>query len=447
MKYIIVIAATILALNKINAQIVEGNLKQHAGQSISLTGFNYYTSQELSKTVIDSVGNFTLNYPAKYSGMGILNTQDQGSLVMVLTGKNITITGTHLQEPSSLSFTDSAANTNYMRYANAQNAYGSALQAWKFLEGLYQKETVLKPYKKTKKQIAKELQRIAKADAAFLAGLDTNSYVRWFAPNRKLIQDMPAIVSKQTQRIPEAIQQFRTTYLTHPNFKTSGLYRELLEGHYLLLENMGQSLDSVYAQMNISTSYIVNNLNSQPELLNETATELFTLFEKRSLFSVAGHLSDQLITNHPNLLDDKFRSKMERYVSLKVGNKAPNIQLTPNKTLKDINNNVLLVFGSSECSYCTDANKKLASFYEAWQAKGNLEIVYISIDTDKAEFAKAYSKYPWNSYCDYKGWGTQSAKDYFIDATPTFVLLDKNQNILLHPRSIDQVNIWVNYNL
>jgi thioredoxin-related protein len=32
--------------------------------------------------------------------------------------------------------------------------------------------------------------------------------------------------------------------------------------------------------------------------------------------------------------------------------------------------------------------------------------------------------------CDYKGWDTEAATKYFIAATPTFILLDKDKNIL-----------------
>ena len=32
--------------------------------------------------------------------------------------------------------------------------------------------------------------------------------------------------------------------------------------------------------------------------------------------------------------------------------------------------------------------------------------------------------------CDYKGWDTEAATKYFIAATPTFILLDKEKKIL-----------------
>jgi len=448
MKHLFTIQLLLLLVTTIaKAQTLTGNLKHHTGQHISLTGFNYYDSYELAKTTIDSLGNFTLNHPKNYKGMGILNTQDANSLVLMLTEPNIVLNGSHLTELDSFQFANSRANTNFISYAKAQGLRSNAMSALKYIDNLYQKEPLFAKRKELKKAIKEEQAYIIKEDAVFVANLDKDSYLRWFIPYKKLVQDMPAIVRKETQRIPEAIQQFRTTDFNHPNFKTSGLFRELIEGHYLLLENMGQSLDSVYAQMNVSTSYLVNNLKEDPPLLKNTSKELFTYFEKRSLFKVAAHLSATLIQDHQDILDDAIRSKMERYVTLKVGNTAPNVQLADGKTLKDINNNILLVFGSAECPHCTEANKKLLAFYPQWQEKGNIEVVYISIDTNKALYTEEYSQYPWQTYCNYKGWDTQAAKDYFVDATPSYFLLDKDLKILMHPRNIEHVNTWVDYRL
>jgi len=70
-------------------------------------------------------------------------------------------------------------------------------------------------------------------------------------------------------------------------------------------------------------------------------------------------------------------------------------------------------------------------------------VVYISLDTDQATFNTAFKDVPWPSYCDFKGWNTQAVKDYFVNGTPTYVLLDKDLKILVHPNSIAHANSWV----
>jgi len=94
-----------------------------------------------------------------------------------------------------------------------------------------------------------------------------------------------------------------------------------------------------------------------------------------------------------------------------------------------------------------DAKKELEAYYPKWQAKGTIAVVYISLDTDKEVYNKAFGNTPWQTYCDYKGWETQAAKDYYINAIPTYFLLYKDLKILVHLRSLGQVDAWVHYKL
>lgn len=445
MKKIILLLLLIISIAQTNAQTLTGQLKQHAGQTITLTGFEYYKNYELATTTADSLGNFILNYPKTYKGMGILKTQDNNSLILMLTQAQITLKGTHIAERDKLQFNNSE-NKIYFNYALTQALRTNALSAWGYLEKLYSKEPQFLKQKSVAETILNEQQRILKEDASFLISLDKDSYLPWFITQRKLIQEMPTIVRTQTEKIPEAIAQFRNTNIANVNFKTSGLLKDFIEGHYLLLENMGQSLDSIAVQMNLSTDNLIQNLKQNDSLLNTVSKELLTYFEKRSLFPAAAHLSHQLLTDNKCVLNDNLANTMQKYVTLKVGNTAPDIQLNNGK-LSNFKKPVLLVFGASWCPHCKEEALQLLQYYDTWKIAKNVEVVYISIDTDKEAYKTAYKNAPWQSYCDYKGWDTQAAKDYFVNATPTYILLDKDLKILVHPSSIEQVNSWVNYKL
>ena len=349
--------------NKNTQKIVTGQLKAHAGQKITLTGFNYYKTLELANSIIDSLGNFALSYPKDYRGMGILKTQENSNLVFALTESNINIRGNHLKETNSISFTNSLENTNFKTYAKRQAFYKNALSAWNYLDKLYQKEQLFAEHKKIKKAIKQEKAYIHKKNVDFLANLEDDSYIKWFIPYRKLIQEMPSIVRKETERIPEAIEKFRKTDFNNANFKTSGLFKEFIEGHYMLLENMGQSLDSINVQMNISTDLLINSYKQNDSLLNTVSENLFKYFEKRSLFPAAAHLSNKLLTDNTCALNNSLANTMQRYVTLRVGNIAPDIKLG-NKNLSDIKKPVLLVFGASHCPHCKDEAIELLTYYD-----------------------------------------------------------------------------------
>lgn len=433
----------------LTAQTLTGNLKHHAGQHISLTGFNYYNNYELAKTTVDSLGNFTLNYPKAYNGMAILSTQDNSSLVLLLTEPNIQLTGTHLQDPDGLSFTNSIANTNFVHYAKAQGLRNNVMSALQYLDNVYQKEQLFTKRKKIKKAIKEEQAYIIKEDAIFVANLDKESYLRWFIPYRILVQDMPTIVRNQTHRIPEAIQQFRATDFNQPNFKTSGLLKQLIQGHYLLLENMGQSLDSVYLQMNVSTDALIKNLKQNDSLLNTVSNELFNYFEKRSLFKAAAHLSEILLNTKDCSckLKDALVKKLQKYGVLKIGSIAPDIVFPNGQKLSSIPTPKLVVFGASWCPHCTEELKKLENYAPLWKKDYNITVLYLSLDTDKTAFTKTHKAKPWTSYTELAGWESSWAQSYYVNATPTYILLGSNNEIMLHPVSLDHINAWIDANI
>ncbi|QTD36774.1 redoxin domain-containing protein [Polaribacter batillariae] len=427
----------------ITAQTLKGNLKQHKGQQITLTGFNYYKTVNLATTVADSLGNFSLNYPKNYKGMAILNTQDNNSLVFVLTQPSIHINGTHLKETDSLQFINSKENNNFIKYAKDQSLRSNALSALTFLQPLYKNKPLFAKQNKFLKKLNKEQTRLQKEDAQFVANLNKESYIRWFIPYRKMVQEMPVIVRKKTAQIPNAISFFRTTDFNHPNFKTSGLFKEFIEGHYMLLENMGQSLDSINVQMNLSSKYLIDNLQENDSLLNTVADNLYNYFEKRSLIKASEYVSLYLLDTQQCSLNDDVAAKLESYRKMKPGNIAPEIVFANNKKLSDLKTNKLVVFGASWCPHCTKEIAKLVENYKNWKDK-NVEIVYISIDTDQVTFKNTYKNLPWQqTYCDFKGWDTQAAKDYYITGTPTYYLLDSNNTILIRPKTVLHASIWI----
>jgi peroxiredoxin len=103
----------------------------------------------------------------------------------------------------------------------------------------------------------------------------------------------------------------------------------------------------------------------------------------------------------------------------------------------------LVVFGASWCPNCQTDCAKLKEEYADLKAKHDLEVVYISIDTDKKAFDDYYKEAAFISYCDGKGWETQAAKDYHVFATLSYFLLDKDLKIIEKLKSVEHLESWM----
>lgn len=77
------------------------------------------------------------------------------------------------------------------------------------------------------------------------------------------------------------------------------------------------------------------------------------------------------------------------------------------------------------------------------QPEKKLEVLAISIDTLKTDwlnFVKT-NNLDWINVSDLKGWGGKAAIDYYIYATPTMFLVDKNLKLIGMPKSVEELRV------
>ena len=97
----------------------------------------------------------------------------------------------------------------------------------------------------------------------------------------------------------------------------------------------------------------------------------------------------------------------------------------------------LLVFWASWCPHCKLQLPKLKKYYNPADAS-HFQIIGISVDTNKKSVEKAVKEegYSWPIIAKLKGWDGPIAKLYGVNATPTYVLLDKNKKVIATPSTV-----------
>ena len=147
----------------------------------------------------------------------------------------------------------------------------------------------------------------------------------------------------------------------------------------------------------------------------------------------------------------EFEKRMQGYAAMKVGNAAPDFELKVVSGKGEVESSkykakslyklkaekTIVVFWSSTCPHCLEEMPKL----NEWAAsQKNTKVMAVSLDTDKAIQEETIKKFPALLHtCDYKGWNTDAATKYYIAATPTFIVLDKDKKVLGKYSSVEQV--------
>jgi len=454
-RYLIILTFFVLLVFKTTAQnAITGNFSSIKGQTIRLMGYRGVDVFAIDSSVVNAQGNFELHYSDANLGMGYLLTSENAPYMVVLEKGKVQLTGQTPADASTIVINNGEQNKIFVKYALAHGKREQALSAWGYLKNLYELDTLFKNEYATKFSINKEIEHLNKVDNDFLQILPPNSFMYWYLPIRKLINDVQAVANSRPQETPTTIKAFRSINYAHPQLFSSGLFSDLLESQFWLIENSGLERTTLIKEINTSVDFILASVNKNEKLYNEFTNYLFQYFEKHSLFASSEYIALKALNQHELKLSMALVNRLETYRKIKVGSIAPKIEFKGDvyvnrelvnniKSLSDIKSKYkIVIFGGSWCSSCRSEVIQVIPHYETWKKQG-IEVVIVSLDTDKKAFEEFATEFPFIFACDYKKWETQAAKDYFVSSSPTIFLLDSDNKIILRPPTIPVLDTWL----
>ena len=434
-NYIIVL---LFIVNQVFAQetyTIQGHFPKFPNSRYELKGYEGLEQKTLSQSESKEDGKFTLTYPRNYTGVAQLWMNGAYQVLLFLNHEDITLHWEDLTNRDGLE----TNSQEYQAFLGGMKTFQDSeakLAGLNYLVPLYAQDSIKQHW------LAHELDTVAYSFPKYIKSLPEQRFVRQYLLARGLIEQMPKTVETYKWRAPAHIAEFMAVDVKA--LEHSGLYKELLQGYTNLVERF-PTIEETNTILNTAIDKVIGDLKDNPTLQEEVGQMWFTYLESHSLSRPAEHLATLMLKDNHSL-NEKSINLFEQYRKMAVGKTAPDIELNDKKLSQVKNKYKLVVFGASWCPNCQADYPKLKEKYESLKKKYDLEMVYISIDTDKSAFENYYKDAPFITYCDTKGWNTQAAKDYYVMATPSYYMLDNKQKIVAKTQSVEQLEAWLQAN-
>ena len=432
----------------LTAQTIKGTFPQAKNTEIVLKGYEGFAETELAQATSDSLGNFTLHYPKNYIGAALLQIKNASSVIVLLNQENFEMRWDNLQDFNTLMFLNSPENDAFAQGIKVNQEVEQKLAGLKYLLPLY------KENKANETWLQNEIKHQEQVFDNFINSLPKESYVKQYLSYRKFLGDMQLTQEryKEISRVAKHELVFKKIDFASDDLWHSGLVKELLSSYYQVLD-LHQDKELIAKKCIQANEVWLKSLENQPIKQQEIAEFCFTMLEKKGLTKASEYIALAMLNKDNCQLSDKQTDLFEQYRKLAIGKIAPNIIFESKeakgkkKDLKNLPNKYkLVVFGASWCPNCQTDYPSLIGKYKKLKESHNLEIVYISIDTDKNVFDEYYKEAPFITFCDFKGWETQAAKEYHVFATPTYILLNKDLKIIAKLQSPEHLEAWLQTN-
>lgn len=233
---------------------------------------------------------------------------------------------------------------------------------------------------------------------------------------------------------------FTDTLLLHTDLIPTKVIRYLS-----FYKNENLAPEAQEAEFIKAVDIILKKAGSSENIYNSVIDYLIEGFEKFDMEMTLLHIYDNYVAGGSCLDEKKAQSLKDKTEAIKKLGKG---QPAPDFTFTDSQNNThklydfqsqytLVIFWASWCNHCQKVIPEVKVLYDNTD-RNKLEVIAISLDKEEKPW-KDYieqNKLTWYNYSNLKGWDCPIGRSYYVYATPTMFLLDKDKKIVAKPLNV-----------
>lgn len=392
-----------------------------------------------------SIGRFEIEIPKDAKpGMYRVTYRNKGAgfIDFLFNNENVEMVFNPQYPDQSVFFTSSLENKLYNEYQDALALTQRSLDSVQIVFLKDKNKSSKKAYKRNLKKL-KEVQEIYENKSK---GMLVHNFIK-------------ASKNYNSSEIKEDLQDYLNgsveNFFNNIDFNDDKLYNSSFLINkvvdYIFFLNEGETQALQQKMYKESIAKVLKKVDSNKDFKNQVIEYLITNFtDKRN-----SEIVDWLFATYYDKLpaDAKktdFKKKKLEALSVSVGRIAPDFswkEENKDYKLSALNDaeQYLMVFWSTRCSHCVE---EIPEVYDFMKNHKNTSVVAIAIENDELDFNEFIKKlYGWHNVLathPESRFENKIVKDYLIDATPTYFVLDKNKKIVAIPNVAKDVKDYFN---
>jgi peroxiredoxin len=352
--------------------------------------------------------------------------------------------------PDSMKIISSESNKLYYQFIKLNKSYKTKTELLLLILSRYPKDD--KYYNQTKKRL-NELQSEYMQFVNIASQTNHDSFIAEYIHSARL----PVVdISIQPQ---QQLSYLKTHALDNVDFNNSSLiYSDAFTNktiEYLTYYRKPDlPLELLEKEFMTAVDSILNKAKVNQIVYEQIVEYLIDGFKKFGFDKVLDYIVENYVIKGDLCLDVKTEGLIKRRIDqakfFKIGSVVPNIVLSDTagnniELDKTKVKKTLIVFYASWCPHCKEILPKLNELYNSEKEK-NFEVFSISLDTNRKDWTDfiTNNKLTFINVSDLKGWDGEAASDYFIYATPTMFMIDRQLRIISKPMSVEEVRSIIN---
>jgi peroxiredoxin len=408
----------------------------------------YSLSGEI-QTFLDSLsarskGLLQFNFSQQHPGFYLVSFENHKRIDFIYDNEDIEITTDADNILDSLKILKSESNRIYYEFVKLNKEYKIRTEMLQLVLANYpQHDNYYQTTKEKLAQVQEEYLYFVNVNSQSIP----NSYVARYVKSAQLPVVDAEILSD------EQLLYLKTHSLDNVNFYDDGLiYSDAFTNktiEYLTYyRNPQLPLELLEKEFMSAVDTILSKAKVNEIVYTHIVEYLLDGFKKFGFDNVINYIIDNYVIKDDLCLDQKLTSALDRRIqqskNFKLGNTVPNIVL-PDSSGSEIELNkiqtsqILIIFYASWCPHCQTLLPQIYNLYKNQKEK-KVEVFAISIDTTRTDWLNFIrnNNLNWLNVSDLNGWDGESASEYYLYATPTMFLINKEKKILLSSPSLNE---------